>query len=130
MRLISEIFRHPGHIYVYCPSKPLKAKFARDLEEQGFGFADGARVSERAHDFGDIMAVNRDFTIHFCGFNSHLACGSLRNPVYVREDRSDGIVRVDYARFISGAENYIIRSPRYRDASGSASAETGKKQYL
>ncbi len=112
MRRISDLFKHEGHIYVYCPSKPLKAMFIRDLDAQGFAFGDGVRVTERAQDFGDIMAVNRDYTICFCGYASHVRCGSLRNSVYVREDHSRNCTRVDYARFVSGEEEYVIKGPQ------------------
>lgn len=113
MRPISELFRHKGaHIYVYCPSKALKAMFARDLEAQGFTFGDGVQVSKRAHDFDDIMAIHRDFTVCFCGYACHVQFGPVgKNLVYVKEDSSCNCTRVDYARFVSGEEEYVIRGP-------------------
>ena len=111
MRPISELFKHRGHIFVYCPSKALKAMFARDLDAQGFTFGDGVRVTEHAGNFGDIMAIHRDFTVGFCGFACHVQFGSKENPVFVKEDHSCNCTRVDYARFVSGEEAYVIRGP-------------------
>lgn len=110
-RTISELFAHKGHIYVYCPDAALREAFARDLDAQGFTFGDGVRATERARDFGEIMAVSRDRTVCFCGYASHVRCGSLRDPVYVREDSSRGCTRVDYARFLRGERDYVIRGP-------------------
>lgn len=110
MRPISELFQHPGHIYVYCASEAVKAMFAHDLDEQGFAFGDGARTSQRQID--SLMAVCRDHTIAFCGYASHVRCGSLANPVYVTKDSSCNCTRVDYARFVSGADDYVIRGPQ------------------
>ena len=110
MKLISELFRHKGYIFVYCSSVPVKQMFERHLDEQGFAFEDGTRVTERK--IADVMVIGRDYTVKFCSRTFQMICGSLQDPVYVKGDHSRGSIRVDYARFISGEENYVIRGPQ------------------
>lgn len=109
-RSIQDLFIHQGTIYVYCSGAPVKALFARHLAEQGFRFGDGAALARRPID--SLMCVHRDHTISYCGFVCHLQCGSLEDPVYVPQDSFDGCTRVDYARFISGADDCVIRGKR------------------
>lgn len=109
-RPISELFRHQGTLYVYCSGPTVKEQFARHLIEQGFCFRDGATPARRQID--RLMCVHCDFTISFCGFICHMQCGNLENPAYVLQDCFDGCTRIDYARFLSGAEDYVIQGQR------------------
>ena len=58
------------------------------------------------------MCVHRGHTLSFCGFICHMQCGSLENPTYVLWDCFDGCTRIDYARFLSEAEDYVIQGQR------------------
>ena len=109
-RLISDLFNHQGNIYVYCSSPLTEEIFAWHLTQQGFHFGDGASPARRGID--SLMCVHPDFTICYCGFVCHLQCGGLDNPVYVQEDCFDGCTRVDYARFLSGVDDYVIQGRR------------------
>ena len=115
-RPISDLFRHPGSLYVYCSDERVRRTFAAQLLEQGFAFGDGVAPGRRRID--RLMCVRRDFTVCFCGFVCRMQCGSLEDPVYAKEDGFDGCTRVDYARFLAGEEAYVIRGRR-------PTAETG-----
>ena len=105
-RLISDLFQHKGSLYVYCSSFAVKKRFEHDLIEQGFRFGDGVSPSER--EIHDLMSVDRDYTLHYCGFIPHVQFGSLQAPIYCRRNSYNGCTRIDYARFISGEDKYVI----------------------
>ena len=111
-RPISELFKHQGTLYVYCSSTSVKEQFARHLIKQGFCFGDGVAPARRRID--QLMCIHRNHTVCFCGFICHLQCGSLENPTYVLRDYFDGCTRIDYARFLSGAEDYVIQGQRLK----------------
>ena len=113
-RPITELFHHKGTIYVYCSSLPVKRLFAKHLTEQGFGFKDG-----KEREIDALMIVRRDFTICRCGFVSRMQYGWGVNGHdidvhrgYTAEDCTSGATRVDYARFIAGEGEYVIRGPK------------------
>ena len=112
-RPITELFEHPGVIYIYCSSLPVKRLFARHLAEQGFGFKDGVE-----REISNLMIVHRDFTICYCGFICRMQYGWGVNGHtiddhrgYTSQDSTSGCTRVDYARFIAGEAEYVIRGP-------------------
>ena len=113
MRNVLELLILNHRAYVYTSSRAVRQRFVRDLESEGFTFGDGAKPSER--DFDGIMAVNPDMTINFVNFAGTMHFGSMKKEQWRytgKEPEGDTIVRVDYARFLSGAEDYfILNSP-------------------
>ncbi len=113
MRNVLELLILNHRAYVFTSSCAVRQRFARDLESEGFTFGDGAKPSERV--FDGIMAVNPDMTINFANFAGTMHFGSMKQEQWRytgKEPEGDTIVRVDYARFLSGAEDYfILNSP-------------------
>ena len=113
MRNVLELLALNHRAYVYTSSPTVRQRFVHDLESEGFTFGDGVKPSER--DLGGIMAVNPDMTINFVNFVGTMHFGSMNKEQWRytgKEPKNDTIVRVDYARFLSGAEDYfILNSP-------------------
>lgn len=102
MRTIAELLNLDGRVYVYVPSKNIRRLFLKNAQEEDFRFADGVK-STRRRAFDDVYALNKDFTINYVGYIGHIA---FHHPSNFDDDK---LIRIDYAAYLSGAENYIIR---------------------
>ena len=109
MRNVLELLTLNHRAYVYTAGPAIRHRFVSDLETEGFTFGDGVRPSER--EFDSIMAVNPDMTINYLNFVGTMHFGSTNKEQWRYTDREpdgDTIVRVDFARFLSGADKYFI----------------------
>ena len=85
------------HRYIYCRSKNIAKRFLQDAESEGFTFGDGTAPTQK--DADDIFALYEDFTISYTGWAGHML---FRNP------GSGNVVRIDYGKYLSGADEYIM----------------------
>ena len=100
MRTVSNLLNHEGRIYVYMSGKNITNLFLKHAEEEGFTFGDGVKPTERESD--DLYALNSDWTINYVGYIGHMAFRS------VTQIGSQPLIRIDYGKYISGSENYLI----------------------
>lgn len=100
MRTVSNLLNLDGMIYVYLASPNLSALLMKNAEAEGFTFGDGVKLTERG--VADIMALKSDWTINYVGWAGHMAFRYSDDVV------GDPIIRVDYGKYISGSDNYII----------------------
>lgn len=101
MRTIAELLNLDCRVYVYVTSKNIRRLFLKNAQEEDFRFADGVK-STRRRAYDDIYALNKDFTINYVGYIGHIAF----HPSNFDDDK---LIRIDYATYLSGAKNYIIR---------------------
>ena len=101
MRTIAELLNLDGRVYVYVPSKNIRRLFLKNAQEEGFRFADGVKPTRRQA-YDDIYALNKDFTLNFVGYIGHIAFNHPEVP------NDYNLIRVDYAAYLSGTENYIM----------------------
>ena len=101
MRTIAELLNLDGRVYVYLSSKNVAKIFLQNAESEGFRFGDGKKPTKRKWD--DIYALNKDFALNFVGYIGHIAFHHPEVP------NDCNLIRVDYAAYLSGAENYIIK---------------------
>lgn len=101
MRTIANLLNLDGRVYVYVPSKNIRRLFLKNAQEEGFMFADGVKPTRRRA-YDDIYALNKDFTLNFVGYIGHIAFHHPEVP------NDYNLIRVDYAAYLSGAENYIM----------------------
>ena len=87
-------------VYVYLSDKETQEKFISAAEAQGYTFEDGVKISERASD--NFYAVNRNHTVNFINGIGRMAF----------QAGADRIVRIDYRKYISGAEDYFYNRNR------------------
>lgn len=109
MRNVLELLALNRRAYVYTASPAVRQRFVRDLETEGFTFGDGVKPSER--ELGSIMAVNPHMTINYVNFVGTMHFGSMNKEQWQytsKEPEGNTIVRIDYARFLSGAKDCFI----------------------
>ena len=84
----------PRHIFVYCRSKSIAARFLADAEAEGFTFGDGGIPTVK--ECSEIYSLHDDLTISYTGWVGHMA---FRNA-------AGNIVRIDYGKYIAGAPDF------------------------
>ena len=67
-----------------------------DAEREGITYGDNVKPTERKVD--DIMALHPNGTICFLGWAGRMCY----------HYKKENVLRIDYERYIDGAENYII----------------------
>ena len=95
-RTVRALSRYEGRVYVYLKDHRVGEQFLRAAESEGFTFGDGAKPTERH--YAQVMAVRDDGTISFVGAMGMAAFGA----------DAEGIVRVDFAQYLSGSEDFFI----------------------
>lgn len=99
-RTIANLLNHEGRVYVYLRGTNLAKIFLKQAAAEGFTFGDGANPQSR--ETSDIFALNDDFTINYVGWAGHMAFHNTFS------DPASRLVRVDFGKYLSGNENYII----------------------
>ena len=101
MKTIFELSQLEGRVYVYLANVAVGEQFMKQAEDEGFTFGDGATPTERC--YAEIMAVNKDKTINYVGTNGRIAFGAGAKKIGDQD-----LIRVDFAKYLAGEENYII----------------------
>ena len=98
MRTIRELIGRGDKVYILLRSKAIRYRFMADVTMEGIGYGDGMAATERMAD--DVMALCPDGTICYIGWAGRMGYHNFRCGT---------IVRIDYEKYISGAEDYILR---------------------
>ncbi len=93
MSKIQSLFeKHPGsRIYIHLADQETVQRFVADAQEEGFTFADGAKLTDR--EISDIMAINEDMTVNFVGVVGHIAYQAAN------EVGGKPLVKIEYREF-------------------------------
>ena len=97
MRTIRELIGKEEKVYILLRNKPIRYRFMADAAMEGITYGDGIPVTDR--EVEDIMALQSDGTVCFLGWAGHMC--------YQHSEGS--VLRIDYERYISGAEDYLIQ---------------------
>lgn len=98
MRTIRELIGVGDKVYILLRSEAIRYRFMAGATMEGIGYGDGMAATERMAD--DVMALCPDGTICYIGWAGRMGYHNFR---------CDTIVRIDYEKYISGAEDYILR---------------------
>ena len=90
MRTIKELYSLGKKVYLYLGSARTYNDFKSVASLEGFRLPDGQ---------DDVLALQNDWSFCHTGFIGHMA---FHNPTAAK-----GIVRVDYSKWISGAEDFL-----------------------
>ena len=94
MRTITELYSLTGKVYLYIGNEQAFNHFSKKAIEEGFNLPIGE---------DDILALNQDFSFSHTGWAGHML---FHNP----DSYVDGkLIRVDYAKWISGADDYAYQ---------------------
>ena len=97
MRTIRELIGKEEKVYILLRNKPIRYRFMADAAMEGITYGDGIPFTDR--EVEDIMALQSDGTVCFLGWAGHMC--------YHYSEGS--VLRIDYKRYISGAEDYLIQ---------------------
>ena len=89
-----------GKVYMYLPNDEVGNDFLKQAEREGFAFGDGAKPTDRCCE--EIMAVEKDHTIHFVGSIGRMVFGSGATTV-----GKQSILCVDFAKYVNGDTDYL-----------------------
>ncbi len=96
MRTIRNLINQEKKVYILLGTKAIQYRFMSDADLEGVVFSDGVKATERMVD--DIMALRSDGTICFLGWAGRVCYHYSKNTA----------IRIDYEKYINGADNYII----------------------
>lgn len=102
-RTIKNLVNENEKVYVYLANGEIGHRFMVQAEEEGFTFGDGVKPTERS--YAEVMCVNGNYTINYVGAYGRIAFGAGASQI-----GSTKIFRVDFEKYISGAEDYGYRS--------------------
>ena len=88
---------YEGHIYLSFNSQQEYDDFLTAAEREGYRFGEHL-PTEHLGEGWDIIAIENDHKLAFCGFVSHMAYNSRLSEVH----------RVDYAKYAAGDDCYIL----------------------
>lgn len=100
MRTIKELVRNEKKVYIYLRNRATEYRFMSDAEREGITYRDGVKPTEIPVD--DIMALHDDGTICFLGWAGRIVYHYSKNT----------IKRIDYEKYIDGADDYVILSEK------------------
>ena len=92
MRTITELYSLEGRIYLFINSSQAYKHFAETARKEGFSLPIGE---------DDVFALHSDFSFCHTGWAGHML---FHNPNACYDEK---LVRVDYTKWISGADDYI-----------------------
>ena len=97
MRTISNLLTLGDRVFVKLNSLALSRLFLQNAEAEGFTWGDGRKPSEVDRS-EDIIALHSDWSMNGVGWAGHVMFKQAANE----------IIRVDYGKYLSGAEDFII----------------------
>ena len=97
MRTVSNLLTLGDRVFVKLNSQNLSHLFLQNAEAEGFTWVDGKKPSEVDRS-EDIVALHSDWTMNGVGWAGHVMFKQAANE----------IIRVDYGKYLSGAEDFII----------------------
>ncbi len=95
MRTIRNLISENKQVYVVLKTKAIKYRFMSDAEREGITYYGGTLPTERMVE--DIMSIRADGTIWFLGWAGRII-----------EHNAKKKFKVDYEKYIDGADDYLI----------------------
>ena len=96
MRTIKQFINIADKVYFFMKDKETCRRFYQDAEQEGITFC-GEHPTEK--ETTDIVALLPDGDICYVGWAGHMC---------YHHGGMDGVMRIDYAKYVTGDEDYII----------------------
>ena len=100
MRTVENLMKMDGRVFVYLKSEDAKYRFLADAEAEGFTFRNLVKPADGP--CSDLYVLNDDRTLNYAGAIGHMAFH------YPKRNRSVKIIRIDYEKYASGQDDYIM----------------------
>ena len=96
-RTLTNLLNLDRRVYLYFANAAVWDIFVRQATAEGFLWSGKTKIPKKQRD--DIIAMNNDMTFNYIGWAGHMRFGCS----------DDGIYRIDFAKYINGAEDYSYR---------------------
>lgn len=93
-RTIKKLSEMDGKVFVYIANAETGKAFVEQARAEGYECGDQA---------AEVMAVNKDMTITYVG-----SVGSMAFHSGAKKIGDDELVRIDFGKYIAGADDYIM----------------------
>ena len=94
-----------GRVYVFLANDEVGKAFLAQAEAEGVLFEDGAVPTSRP--YATVMAINHDGTLNYVGTNGVIAFRVGADTI-----GTEKLIRVDYEKYASGAQDYLYYARR------------------
>jgi len=96
MRTIKQFINIADKVYFFMKDKETCRRFYQDAEQEGITFC-GEKPTNK--ETTDIVALLPDGDICYVGWAGHMC---------YHHGGVEGVIRIDYAKYVAGNEDYII----------------------
>ncbi len=119
-RTLTKLLDLDRPVYLYIANRAVWDIFVKQATEEGFLWVDNEEIPKEP--FDNKIALKKDMTLNYIGgCTAHMMFTSARDQIY----------RIDFARFINGAKDFIYNEENYESKyrrSYSAKVEGIKEQ--
>lgn len=99
MRLLADLVKENTDVWVYCENEAFQKHFLKQLEYEGFHAVNGQKPTELF--YHQLYGISNDMTVGYLAVM--IWCLTFRTE-------KDNRIRVDYGKYISGAEDYFCHT--------------------
>ncbi len=96
-RTLTDLLTLDRRVYLYICNKGVWENFCKQAEKEGFLWSNGKKV--RRVEFDSIVAMNGDMTFNYVGYIGRIRFNNAND---------DSVCKIDFARYINGADDYLI----------------------
>ena len=96
-RTLTNLLNRDRRVYLFIANSAVWSIFCRQAVSEGFQWSGGGKIPKKQKD--DVIAMNNDMSFNYVGWAGHMRFHS----------DDPAIERVDFARYINGADSYIIK---------------------
>ena len=96
-RTLTNLLNLDRRVYLYFANRAVWDIFVKHAAEEGFLWMGNEAITKNHYE--DIIAMNNNMTFNYIGFVGHMRFGC----------NDEGIYRIDFAKYINGAENYYYQ---------------------
>ena len=101
-RTLKALAKLNSRVYVFLANDEAGKAFLSQAEAEGVLFEDGAVPTSRP--YATVMALNHDGTLNYVSANGMIAFRAGADTI-----GGEKLIRVDYEKYVSGAQDYRFR---------------------
>lgn len=116
MRTINELFGNSTKVWIYLPNDDAKDGFYECASDLNLHFSKGTRVKRK--DIGTLMSLTRDGEAAYISMMiwNHAFLPPSDNIEPVSHEMIRSYPKIDFWKFINGADDYILKNNPFRVA--------------
>ncbi len=108
MRTITDLIKDGTAAWIFCRDEATGKRFLKDAENEGYRFGDGVKPTERHWHY--VYVPHQDKTLAHQSVTMWAQAFSAKSLMGEGGKRIP-LIKVDYAAYIAGAEDFICKTP-------------------